>query len=268
MSLSKRIMVELPALRRFARALAGGQAEGDAQIEALLTSILTAPDEALAAPDLKLFLYRKLTDGFHELGSFRPCRDGSVAEQSVRHVLNRIAPRPRIAFLLKSLEGLCIDEIAEVMQVSDVQARLLIELGSTAIAEQLRTDILIIEDEPLIALDLQDIVEELGHRVTGIARTLEEALKLVADKKPGLILSDIRLADGSSGLDAVNMIIQSLHVPVIFITAFPEQFLKGLKPEPAGLISKPFLSETVRALVSQALFFDRRAGMDESLGAN
>lgn len=266
MALSKRIMVELPALRRFGRALAGGPAEGDAQIEALLTAILTAPEEALRAQDLKRFLYRKLVDGFHERGAHRPRPDGTLAEQSVRHVLNRIAPRPRMAFLLKSLEGFCVEEIADILQVSDVQARLLVELGSTAIAEQLRTDVLIIEDEPLIAFDLQDIVEELGHRVTGIARTLEEALKLVTEKKPGLILSDIRLADGSSGLDAVNMIIQSLHVPVIFITAFPEQFLKGLKPEPAGLISKPFLSETVRALVSQALFFDRRAGMEEYLG--
>lgn len=263
MSLSRKILVELPALRRFTRALVGDQKDGDAQIETLLNMILMAPEEALAAPDLRLFLYAKLIEAFHECGAPRSEREGSVAEQSVRHVLERVAPRPRMAFLLKSLEGFSVEDIATVLQVSEVQARLLIELGSTGIAGQLRTDILIIEDEPLIALDLQEIVEELGHRVIGIARTVNEALSLVADERPGLILSDIRLADGSSGLDAVNRIIETLHVPVIFITAFPEQFLNGLKPEPAGLISKPFLSEAVRALVSQALFFDRRAGMDE-----
>jgi CheY-like chemotaxis protein len=96
--------------------------------------------------------------------------------------------------------------------------------------------------------------------VTGVARTYGEAVASVKQRKPGLVLADIHLADGSSGLDAVNDILTSINAPVIFITAYPERLLTGEKPEPAFLITKPFQADTVRATISQALFFDRRAG--------
>ena len=95
------------------------------------------------------------------------------------------------------------------------------------------TDILIIEDEPIIALDIETMVQELGHSVTGIARTHKEAIASVRVQEPGLVLADIHLADGSSGLAAVNEILTSINVPVIFITAYPERLLTGEKPEPA-----------------------------------
>ena len=79
-------------------------------------------------------------------------------------------------------------------------------------------------------------------------------------RAPGLVLADIQLADGSSGLDAVNEILTSIEAPVIFITAFPERLLTGEKPEPAFLVTKPFRPETVKATISQALFFDRKSG--------
>jgi CheY-like chemotaxis protein len=103
------------------------------------------------------------------------------------------------------------------------------------------------------------MVQELGHDVTGIARTHKEAIALVRMRRPGLVLADIQLADGSSGLEAVNEILTSIDVPVIFITAYPERLLTGNKPEPAFLITKPFQPDAVKAAISQALFFDRRA---------
>ena len=71
-----------------------------------------------------------------------------------------------------------------------------------------------------------------------------------------LVLSDIQLADGSSGIDAVSEILTGTSVPVIFITAFPDRLLTGERPEPTFLITKPYLEETVQAAVSQALFFE------------
>ena len=136
----------------------------------------------------------------------------------------------------------------------------LVEQAGREIADQVATSVLIIEDEPIIALDIEAMVQELGHTVTGIARTHKEAIALVKAKKPGLVLADIQLADGSSGLEAVNEILLGISVPVIFITAYPERFLTGEKPEPAFLITKPFQQEAVKAAISQALFFDRRAG--------
>jgi CheY-like chemotaxis protein len=92
--------------------------------------------------------------------------------------------------------------------------------------------------------------------VTGIARTHKEALAMYGKTQPKMILADIQLADGSSGIDAVNDILADQPIPVIFITAFPERLLTGERPEPTFLVTKPFNPDMVKALISQALFFD------------
>jgi CheY-like chemotaxis protein len=92
--------------------------------------------------------------------------------------------------------------------------------------------------------------------VVSVARTHKEAVNLFAQTQPRMILADIQLADGSSGIDAVNDILNSHSVPVIFITAFPERLLTGERPEPTFLVTKPFNPDMVKALISQALFFD------------
>ena len=109
------------------------------------------------------------------------------------------------------------------------------------------------------ARDIEDIVSRLGHRIIGVARTRKEAGELAKRSAPGIILADIQLADGSSGIDAVNDLLGSFEVPVIFITAYPERFLTGERPEPAFLIAKPFQPAMVSAIASQALFFSRNA---------
>lgn len=114
---------------------------------------------------------------------------------------------------------------------------------------------LIIEDEPVIAADLESLVEELGHEVTGNATTHTEAVAMARANPPGLILCDIQLADNSSGIEAAHEILEELDVPIIFITAFPERLLTGERPEPTYLIPKPFQENTVKAAIGQALFF-------------
>ena len=106
---------------------------------------------------------------------------------------------------------------------------------------------------------MKTLVEELGHRVVEVARTHREAVKAARRSQPGLILTDIQLADGSSGLEAVDEILQDYSVPVVVITDYPERFLTGRPPEPAFLITKPFGVNTLKAIISQALFFDRKA---------
>jgi CheY-like chemotaxis protein len=160
---------------------------------------------------------------------------------------------------LRTVEGFSVAEIAAILDRSQESVGALIAQAGRDIAQQVATNILIIEDESIIALDIEAMVQELGHGVTGIARTHKEAVASIRAQKPGLVLADIHLADGSSGLDAVNEILASIDVPVIFITAYPERLLTGEKPEPTFLITKPFQPDTVRATISQALFFDRRA---------
>ena len=256
MSLSKRILADLPALRRFARALTGSQAIGDSQVEAVLQSLLERPEGIDSASNIRLVLYRHLVKA--AAGNFDKAMTGE-RDSPVQRRLSTMTPRHRIAFLLRSLEGLAPEAIADVMECSMTDVDTLLSRGAEEITSQLITDVLIIEDEPFIALDLETLVTEMGHHVIDVARTHKEALAIMSKQKPGLILSDIRLADGSSGLEAVNELLQQTSVPVIFITAYPERFLTGNKPEPAFLVTKPYLPETVKALINQALFFERRA---------
>ena len=114
---------------------------------------------------------------------------------------------------------------------------------------------LIIEDEPIIAMDIETIVRDLGHNVTGVAVTRDEAVAQARRTAgPGARRHPARRR--FSGIDAVKDILAEFSVPVIFITAFPERLLTGERPEPTFLITKPFQRSTVKAAIAQALFFD------------
>jgi CheY-like chemotaxis protein len=170
----------------------------------------------------------------------------------------RIAPRSRQAFLLTALEGFTPTEAGQILGANFAEVERLIAEAQTEIDAELATEVLIIEDEPVIAADIEALVRELGHQVLDIAATRTEAVDAVARRVPGLVLADIQLADGSSGIDAVKDILAKFDVPVIFITAFPERLLTGERPEPTFLITKPFQPETVKAAIGQALFFHPR----------
>ncbi len=260
MSIATEIAPHLPYLRRFARALCGTQTGGDAYVVATLEALVADPQSFPREISPRLALYRMFLQMWSLVGlnsqPTLPDAERSAAERN----LEALTPRPRQAFLLRTVEGFAIEEVAAIMAITTEAAAALVQSAGQEIAEQVATDVLIIEDEPIIALDIETMVEELGHRVTGVARTHREAIMLAAKKRPGLVLADIQLADGSSGLEAVNEILSAIEVPVIFITAYPERLLTGDRPEPAFLITKPFQPEAVKAAISQALFFDRRAG--------
>lgn len=258
MSIAKEIAPHLPYLRRFARALSGTQASGDAYVVAMLEALVEDASIFPREIDPRLGLYQTFLKLWSSVGVNVDARQGADRSSAERN-LDALTPRPRQAFLLRTVEGFSIDEVATIMDVPAQEASALVQTAGQEIAEQVATDVLIIEDEPIIALDIETMVEELGHTVIGIARTQREAIALVEQKRPGLVLADIQLADGSSGLDAVNEILTSIDVPVIFITAYPERLLTGDRPEPAFLITKPFQPEAVKAAISQALFFDRKA---------
>ena len=260
MSLADKVGPHIPFLRRFARALTGSQQSGDAYVAALLETLIADPRILPSGLDTRTGLYRVLCDLWQSLDvNLKVNAPAEAWERQASRRLESLAPRPRQAFLLVSVEGFSIDEAAQILDVSADEVVRLIDQVSAEIARQMATDVLIIEDEPLIAMDIEGLVHELGHKVTGVARTRSEAVAKVNDHRPGLVLADIQLADGSSGIDAVNEILQDFEVPVIFITAYPERLLTGERPEPAFLITKPFMPEMVKAVISQALFFDTRS---------
>ncbi len=260
MSISDAVAPHIPYLRRFARALTGTQTGGDAYVVATLEAILADPGCLSAKLDPKVALYRLFLRGWRNVPSNAHVDLPVMGEETPQAGnLAAITVEPRIAFLLSALESFTPKEIGQTIDCSEREAHELIDRAGREISAQIRTTVLIIEDEPLIAADLRTLVEQLGHDVTTIARTHAEAVRAAIGDRPGLILSDIQLADGSSGLDAVNEILGSQETPVIFITGYPELFLTGQAPEPAFLITKPFTADSVKAVISQALFFDRKS---------
>ncbi|MFD0916486.1 response regulator [Pseudahrensia aquimaris] len=261
MSTAELIAPHLPYLRRYARALAGTQESGDKYVVSLLETLVSDPDMNIIETQPKIDLFRAFTKIWQSISLNQKTEPN---EDAAERNVGSLSALPRQAFLLTAVEGFDKMQAASILSIETDEVAQLLEQAGKEIAEQVATSILIIEDEPLIAMDIEQMVESLGHEVTGIARTHTEALAAIEERKPGMVLADINLADGSSGIDAVNDILKSINVPVIFITAFPEKLLTGDRPEPAFLISKPFMPDTVKALVSQALFFEQNAGEDKA----
>lgn len=257
MSMTQVVAHHLPALRRYARALTGSQSSGDANIAAMLEAI-SSDSDVLHEDNAKVGLFRLFTKTWNSLASNATPQLTSVGVRGDRRIA-QLTPKPRQAFLLVSLEAFSERDAAEILDVTVPDLERLLEQAGRELASEIASDVLIIEDEPLIAYDLQELVESLGHHVVGIARTHAEAVILARARLPELILADIKLGDGSSGIEAVSELLTELCVPVVFITAFPERVLTGQRVEPTFLIAKPFQPAAVAAVISQALFFECNA---------
>ncbi len=252
---SQAVAPYLPYLRRYARALTGSQDNGDAFVRAALRALVSKEarlDESLPPRHGLYKLFHGIWSAAAE-GQRNWQGDGEL--QSPDQRLMALSARPRAVLLLTAVEGFSLAETGAIIGAhpSEVEASVL--EAQRAIERDLACRVLIIEDEPIIALDLESLVTELNHTVVASAATRDQAVRAALAHKPGLILADINLGEGGSGIDAVNDILSSFEVPVIFITAYPEKLLTGERPEPTYLIAKPFLPETVQATVGQALFF-------------
>ncbi|WP_432201169.1 response regulator [Erythrobacter sp. W53] len=261
MSFSERLKRELPLLRRYARALTGSQDRGDALVRSVLVRATenSKYKEEIASSKPALFsaFTRMFTQQIETKSAPGPAA-GSL-EKKAGERLAKIAPTSRQALLLTTLENFSIQESATILGISREEVEKQVQAAVEEIDKETKTSVLIIEDEPLIAMQLEDLIRSLGHDVCGTAATRDQAREVIGQSSPGLVLADIQLADGSSGLDAVDDILAMMNVPVIFITAFPERLLTGDRREPTYLITKPFKERTVRAAVSQALFFQSSA---------
>jgi CheY-like chemotaxis protein/DNA-directed RNA polymerase specialized sigma24 family protein len=256
----------LPYLRRYGRALTGSQTTGDAFVRAALETLLAEPGQLVRENEPRVELFRL----FHAIwapvaetvGDDAPANDAGwrhTVEAVGEGLLAGLPRARREALLLTAVEGFSVDDVSIILARDEAGVRADIAAARDELSRALAGRVLIIEDEPVIALHLQDIVEEMGHTVVGLASTHAEATELSRSGKPDLVLADIRLADGSSGLDAVKDILADRSVPVVFITAYPERLLTGERPEPTYLVTKPFEVETIVATIGQALMMHRAA---------
>lgn len=259
---SQALLQELPRLRRYSRALCGTQKRGDEFVADVLNVISKNTDVLAQSATLDVALFRAfcqrwqtvMADGFlHEQLTL-------AGEEGVDQSIALITPQARQAFLLTALEGFSVEQVSEILGEPSEQVDMLINQARDEISQQTSTSVLIVEDEFFIATQLERIVKDLGHAVLCIARTRSEVadgLRQMNENllQPGLVLADIQLADGSSGIDAVNDLLETVSVPVIFITAYPERLLTGRSKEPTYLLNKPFSADALRAMITQALFF-------------
>ncbi len=251
MTLRDVIGAQLPYLRRYARAITGSQTLGDAAVYEVLEALIAVPDEfdLRKSPRAELFrLFHVIWNADSLIPIEVPTRHGTMAGLPI------IA---REALLLTAVEGFSNNETSRILDIAPEETQRYIDDARASITEALTGTVLIIEDESIIAMHLKSIVHSLGHEVAGIVRTHREAVALAAQAAPDLILADINLADGSSGIDAVKEILSEQSLPVIFITAYPERLLTGERPEPTYLITKPFEPDTVAATIWQALIAHR-----------
>ncbi len=248
MSFTHAVAPELPYLRRYSRAITGSQVLGDAAVRETLEAILAAPEEFNAEGPARLELYRV----FHRI--WQPSTLGAL---NGNDNLPNMSQRARQALLLTAVEGFSLKQTAQILMTDAEELSADLQDAKTVMADSLKSQVMIIEDEAIIALHIQSIVKSVGHDVVGVARTHAEAVKMAHETQPELVLADISLADGSSGIDAVKEILEDIDVPVIFVTAFPERLLTGERPEPTYLITKPFEPIMLTATIAQALLSDR-----------
>jgi CheY-like chemotaxis protein/DNA-directed RNA polymerase specialized sigma24 family protein len=228
----------LPYARRYARALTGSQAEGDALVATSLKQVVAGAAEAAQGEAPRVVLYRAITRNRLPAHGER----ASVLSDPQRQLL-----------LLTALEEMSLAEAALVVSLPAEQAGALLAEARDSLRASSATDVLIIEDEPIIAMDLEELVTICGHRVIGVAATETDAVAMAARERPGLILADINLGIGGDGTHAVARILRHLDAPVIFVTAYPERLLTGEGPEPPFVITKPFEPITLAIATYQAV---------------
>jgi CheY-like chemotaxis protein len=261
MTKTQQFAPHLPYLRRYARALVGSQKSGDAYVHAALTALLAGDVQVDPGISIRAGLYKV----FHAIWS---SASGHIEDEMAVGAgkapssdpvgrLAQLDAEQRAVLLLTAVEGFSVNETAFIVDETPESVEGSIIEAQSLIERQLATRVLIIEDEPIIALDLETLVNELGHKVVAVAATRDEAVAKALVERPGLVLADINLGEGGSGIDAVSQILDSFDIPIIFVTAYPEKLLTGERPEPTYLVAKPFLPESIQATVAQALFFHK-----------
>ena len=230
----------LPYARRYARALTGSQAKGDQLVATGLQAITSVSDRDAEA---RVALYEAITRHFEPDRRPAPITAGAPG----------LSTQQRQLLLLTTLEDVSREAAAEIVGVSSQDAASMLDSARARLREVAAADVLIIEDEPIIAMDLEELVTNCGHRVVGVAASETLAVDIARRTKPGLILADINLGIGGDGTNAVARILRHLDAPVIFVTAYPERLLTGEAVEPAFVITKPFDPLTLAVATYQAV---------------
>jgi CheY-like chemotaxis protein len=231
----------LPGLRRYARALAGGQQAGDDAVSAAVSALFKSRGPKGAT---RIGLFQWLAQAWNSAGPKSEATSGLA----------------RQALLLAATEGFSLTETAAILRADPEAVEQWIGRETGEMPSRAANNVLIIEDEPLVSLMMQDALESCGHHVSGVARTRAEAEKLAGQTPPDFVVSSMILADGSSGIEALNDILRTADVPYLMATTPIDQFLTGKRSEFVYLLAKPFTDAALTVMVDQAILC-HRAGL-------
>ena len=243
----------IPYLRRHARLLSGSKEVGDEYVRLCLELVMAEP-ERLQDGDVR----RQLFHVFHSVWSvINPpdpvTNESTTHEDRLEQGLAALAPMERRVLLLVAVEDFSYEAAAQILDLDTTAVRRYFTKARRELDEQVTCTVLIIEDEPLIAMELCRIVQEMGLTVAGTTSRQDDAIEAVETNCPGLVLADIQLQDNGSGIAAAHSILQQSNVPIVFVTGYPERLLTGQGFEPAFVVAKPFREDALKATIAQAL---------------
>ncbi len=240
-------LAELKDLRRYAYCILGNRSLSDMAVEAALNALASEMNALGCGALTRLDLYKKVNEAAND----SPAIVSAAAAGGIFADFQRLSRQQRQIAALRAIVGLSYGEIATIMDLGKNAVR---RVYCEALAEMRDKPaaVLIIEDEVFIALDIQQIVRNLGLSVAGIAKNRAEALRMADLSRPKLILADYKLRD-DSGVDVVKAIREQMDANVIYVTSHPEVVAAARDCDDDLVISKPFNPRALAAAVQTRL---------------
>ncbi len=211
---------------------------------------MMAPTRFGLSEPARVPLYALLNLLFDEGGEGCP----APSPHPIERALGLLPEELRRVYLLVALEDLPLLDVAQIMHITPTEAMQRLGAARDGVRNTLTQRVLVVEDNPALALEIGSLVIDMGHVLCGTATNEREALELAEAEKPTLALLDVRLADGGNGVEVARALRQQKALRTILVTAFDDD-LEALDARHLGqVVRKPFTPEAVKAAISRAVF--------------
>ncbi|PWC56831.1 response regulator [Azospirillum sp. TSO22-1] len=251
---ARQLQSHLPYLRRYARALTGATDRGDDLVTSCVEVAMMAPTRFGLDNDSRVPLYALLNLLFDEDGAEGAGGRPVPSPHPIERALSRLPEGERRVYLLVALEDLSLTEVGQVLHIAPAEAAQRLTTARNAVRNALTQRVLVVEDNPILALEIGTLVTDMGHVVCGTAANEREALELAEAERPTLALLDVRLADGDNGIAVARALRQQKALRTIFVTAFDDELLERDARHLGQVVRKPFTADAVRAAIARAVF--------------
>lgn len=243
----------VPSLTRHALALAGSE-QAAAERVRLCLELLAAQPERLNGDDIRVALFRAFHDLWSPGHTAAPESEASPFEALAGHDSPGWSdPLEQCVLQLIYVERFSQKRTADILCVDERQIAEILLKGGHRSRLPVHASALIVEDDALMAKHLNEIMQDLGLTVIHVAEGVASAVGAAIDQRPALILLDIQLRKGESGLIAARAILQRRRLPILFVTGYPWMLELEGELDPAFVVAKPFRARALKAKIAKAL---------------